>query len=190
MKKIDVFDFDKTLYKKDSSVEFYLYCLSKYKKIIKYLPSQAFGFLLYKLKIKPKEYYKEKFFSFLKSINNTENEVKEFWSSRKNDFRKEIIEKSENFKIVISASPEFLLKDICNELGIDYCIASIVDINTGKFLSKNCKGEEKVKRLNEYIKDYEIENFYSDSISDKYLARLAKNSYLVKKEKIEESKFE
>lgn len=186
MKKIDVFDFDKTLYKKDSSVEFYLYCLSKYKKIIKYFPSQVFGFLLYKLKIKPKEYYKEKFFSFLKSIEKPEDVVKDFWSSRKDDFRKEFIENSKKFKIVISASPEFLLKDICTELGIDYCIASKVDINTGKFLSKNCKGEEKVNRLNEYIQDYEIENFYSDSLTDKYLARLAKNSYLVKKDKIGE----
>ena len=186
MKKIDVFDFDKTLYKKDSSVEFYLYCLSKYKKIIKYFPSQVFGFLVYKLKIKQKEYNKEKFFSFLKNIEKPEDVVKEFWSSRKDDFRKEFIENSKNFKIVISASPEFLLKGICTELGIDYCIASKVDINTGKFLSKNCKGEEKVNRLNEYIQDYEIENFYSDSLTDKYLARLAKNSYLVKKDEIGE----
>ena len=190
MKKIDVFDFDKTLYKKDSSVDFYLYCLSKHKKIIKYLPSTAFGFLLYKLKIKPKEYYKEKFFSFLKSIEKPEEVVKEFWSTRKDNFRNEIIEKSENFKIVISASPEFLLKGICKELGIDYCIASIVDIKTGKFLSKNCKGEEKVNRLNEYIKDYEIENFYSDSLTDRYLARLSKNKYLIKNGKIIESEYE
>ena len=69
MKTIDVFDFDKTLYKKDSTIQFYLYCLSKYKKIIKYFPSQIYSFLLYKLKIKPKKYFKEKFFYFLKDIN-------------------------------------------------------------------------------------------------------------------------
>ena len=185
MKTIDVFDFDKTLYKKDSTVQFYLFCLSKYKKIIKHLPRQFFSFILYKLKIKSKVYFKENFFIFLKDIDETEKVVKEFWNSvKEKDFRKEILEKNINYKIVISASPEFLLKEKCKELGIDYCIATIVDIKTGKFISKNCKGPEKVERLNEFINDYKIENFYSDSLTDKYLAKLAKNSYLIKNGKI------
>ena len=100
------------------------------------------------------------------------------------------MENNNNFKIVISASPEFLLKEKCKELGIDYCIATIVDIKTGKFISKNCKGPEKVNRLNEFIKDYKIENFYSDSLTDKYLAKLAKNSYLIKNGKIKLSNYE
>ena len=185
MKTIDVFDFDKTLYKKDSTVQFYLFCLSKYKKIIKHLPRQFFSFILYKLKIKSKVYFKENFFIFLKDIDEPEKVVKEFWNSvKEKDFRKEILEKNINYKIVISASPEFLLKEKCKELGIDYCIATIVDIKTGKFISKNCKGPEKVERLNEFINDYKIENFYSDSLTDKYLAKLAKNSYLIKNGKI------
>lgn len=190
MKTIDVFDFDKTLYKSDSTIDFYLFCLSKNKKIIKYLPVQFYGFILYKLRIKPKEYFKEKFFSFLKIIDNPEEVVKKFWNLKKDNFRKEILEKSNNYKIVISASPEFLLKDICEELKIDYCIATNVDIHTGKFLSKNCYGQEKVRRLNEFIKKYEIENFYSDSLSDKYLAKLAKYSYLVKNGEIKLSNYE
>ncbi len=186
MKIIDVFDFDKTLYKNDSTVDFYFFCLNKKKSILKYFPKQFLGFLLYKLKLKPKEYFKEKFFLFLKSFDNIDKMVSEFWSTRKGNFRNEILEKSNNYKIVISASPEFLLKDICKELGIDYCIATKVDKTTGKSLSKNCKGQEKVKRLNDFISDYKIENFYTDSFSDKPLAMLAKNSYLVKKDKIDE----
>ena len=146
MKTIDVFDFDKTLYKKDSTVQFYLFCLSKYKKIIKHLPRQFFSFILYKLKIKSKVYFKENFFIFLKDIDEPEKVVKEFWNSvKEKDFRKEILEKNINYKIVISASPEFLLKEKCKELGIDYCIATIVDIKTGKFISKNCKVQKKSK---------------------------------------------
>ena len=180
MKKIDVFDFDKTLYLRDSTVDFYLFCLKKKKSILKYLPKQFWGFLLYKLKIKPKEYFKERFFSFLKSLENVDSEVEQFWKTRKENFRKDLLEKTNNYKIVISASPEFLLEKICEYLGIDYCIATKVDKHTGKFLSKKCYGEEKVKRLNEFMSGYEIENFYSDSTSDKPLAVLAKHSYLIR----------
>ena len=66
MEKIDVYDFDKTLYKKDTTIQFYIYCLKKNKKIIKYLPIQVLNFILYKVKIIEKIKFKEKFFIFLK----------------------------------------------------------------------------------------------------------------------------
>ena len=92
-------------------------------------------------------------------------------------------DKKEN-KIIISASPEFLLKNICDRLKIDELIASIVDKNTGKFISENCYGEQKLIRLNEKYSEYIIDNFYSDSKSDIYLAKISQNSYLVNKNNI------
>ena len=187
MEKIDVYDFDKTLYKKDTTIQFYIYCLKKNKKIIKYLPIQVFNFILYKVKIIEKIKFKEKFFIFLKLIDDLEKYIEDFWNLNEKYIRKELLEKSDNKKYVISASPEFLLEKICQKIGINKLIASKVDKNTGKFLSKNCYGEEKVKRLREE-NNFEIENFFTDSKSDIYLANISAKSYLIEKGDIKEWK--
>lgn len=180
--KIDVYDFDKTIYDGDSTIDFYLYSLKKDIKLIRYLPIQIIYFLKYKMKLVDKETFKEKFFIFLKGIRNVENNVTYFWKENKNKIRYNIIKNTENEKYIISASPEFLLQDICHQIGKFNLIATKVNKLNGKFESKNCYGEEKVNRLKKVLKEnFKIENFYSDSISDKYLAEIAENSYLVKK---------
>ena len=184
MQKIDVFDFDKTLYKKDSTITFYLYVLAKNKKIIKYFPGQLLSFFKYKFNIIDKVTFKERFFIFLRDIDSIDDYISDFWRHNKKHLRLDLLKKSKNKTIVISASPEFLLKNICKEMGIDKLIASLVDKKSGLFKSANCYGKEKLVRLNQEIKKYKIENFFSDSKSDIYLAEKASNSYLVKKSKI------
>lgn len=186
MKKYDVYDFDKTLYINDSTIMFYLYCLKHNRETRKYLPTHVFYFIKYQLKIITKEEFKQKFFEFVQSIDDIDKDVQYFWKENKDKIRYNLIEKSDNKKIVISASPEFLLNNICKEIGIDRVIASKIDKKTGKFYSNNCFGEEKVKRFIEEYKDGKIENFFSDSLSDTPLASISKNSYLVKKNKIKE----
>ena len=187
MKKLFVFDFDKTIYLGDSSIDIYLYELKNNILLIRFLPVQFFGMLMYKLKLKPKEYFKEKYFSFLKGVKDIDNDVIEFWNKNASKIKQEMLAGKNNI-VVISASPEFLLKPICDKVGIDKLIATKVDSKTGKFLSKNCYGKEKVKRLEEEFSEYEIEEFYSDSNSDVHLALIAKSSFLVNKDKIEEWK--
>ena len=80
--------------------------------------------------------------------------------------------------VIISASPEFLLKPICIRLGISNLMASVVDKRTGMYLGINCHGEEKVRRFYKKF-NQEIDEFYSDSFSDAPLANIAKKAYLV-----------
>ena len=65
-------------------------------------------------------------------------------------------------------------------------IASKVSKKTGEFLDKNCYGEEKVRRFNEEFNNKKIANFYSDSMSDLPLMKIAEHAYLVKKDSVEE----
>lgn len=130
---------------------------------------------------------KERYFSFLKGIKDIDSKVEKFWDENRDKIRKNLFQNKKNI-VVISASPEFLLKDICKENGIETVIATIVDKRNGKFFSKNCYGKEKVNRLNNEYKEYCINEFYTDSLTDKYLAEISKKSFLVKKDKIEEWK--
>lgn len=180
---LNVYDFDGTIYDGDSSVDFYIFALKNKPSIIRYFPKQVYGFLLYKLNKIDKTVFKEYFFSFLHSID-AEKEIGVFWQSHKSNIKEWYINQQKADDIIISASPYFLLEPICSIIGISKVLASNVDIKSGKFYGKNCKGIEKVKRLNEEYSVFQIDNFYSDSLSDQPLADISKNAFFVKKDKI------
>ena len=180
---MNVYDFDKTIYKGDSTLDFYFWCVKRNPFIILVLPIQFLGFLLYKLKLKDKDYFKQKFYFFLKYINYSESIIDEFWREKIYKITDWYLSQKEDTDIIISASPEFLLKPLEKKLDINKVIASKVDPMTGKLLSKNCYGEEKVIRFLEIYKNKKIHKFYSDSLSDIPLAKLAKVSFLVNQKK-------
>ena len=184
---INSYDFDKTIYNGDATIDFYLYCLKNKKTIISLLPVQILGMVLYKLKIKEKEYFKEKFFSFLKKVPNIDLYVENFWKENKSKIKKWYLEQKESTDVIISASPEFLLQPIAKELNVNL-IATLVDKKTGKFLSYNCYGKEKVKRYKQEYKNKKISKFYSDSLSDLPMMKIAKKAYIVKGNNIKEYK--
>ena len=144
---INAYDFDKTIYDGDSTIDFYIYCLKRKKSIIFLLPIQVFAMILYILKIKDKEYFKEKFFIFLKKIPDVDLYVRDFWKKNIKKIKKWYLDQKEQTDVIISASPEFLLKPLKKKLKIDKIIATKVNKKTGKFESKNCHGQEKNKEI-------------------------------------------
>lgn len=176
---MNAYDFDETIYDGDSTRDFYFYCLKKNLSILKFLPYQAFYFALFVLGFITKTEFKEKFYIFFTAVKDIDSEVLQFWSAHGGKIKKWYLDTKKDDDVIISASPAFLLSPICKELGIKHLIASNADKLTGKYDGENCYGEEKVKRLKEYDESFEIENFYSDSLSDSPLAHIAKNAYIV-----------
>ena len=185
---MNVYDFDNTIYRGDSTRDFYFYTLRKKPEILKYLPAQGYHFIKFALKIITKTQFKEQFYRFFKSIENIDAFVEEFWKIHRKNIKSWYFDIQREDDYIISASPEFLLKPICSQLGIKHLDASRVDKLTGKYDGLNCYGEEKVIRLRA-VTDEEVEDFYSDSYSDSPLAKIAKNAYLVTGDKIEKWKF-
>lgn len=182
--KYYLYDFDVTIYDGDSSVDFFKFCLKKDKKNYKILPKLAIKFLAYKSKNITDTELKEYIFSFLENFKNIDIVVKEFWETHESKIKNFYLEKKHNQDIIISASPEFLLKPICQKLKVKDLIASDVDKTTGKFKKPNNRGEEKVKEFYKKYPKAEILEMYSDSLHDKPLLDLAKKSYFVKKNKL------
>lgn len=178
---MNAYDFDGTIYRGDSTIDFYLFCLKKKKSLIKFLFSQVLGVIRYKFGRYTKEELKESFFVFLKGIEEIDLYVNEFWDKNECKIEKWYLLQKENQDVIISASPEFLLQNLCKRLEINYLIASKVDKATGKFESKNCFGEEKPKRFFERFPQGIIDKFYSDSFSDQPMADIAKESFIVKR---------
>lgn len=175
----DVYDFDGTIYNGDATIDFYLFCLKKHKKIIKYLFIVIINCLLGFFKLKEESKIKESFFKFVTRVDNIDQILDEFWEIHKvkiKSFYKSKKDKSKD--IVISASPKFILEPICKQLGIKALIASEIDKNTGILTGNNCRGKEKVVRLYEQFPNAIIKTFYSDSYMDKPLMEVSKKTIL------------
>ena len=182
--RVNVYDFDGTIYNGDSSVDIYFFLLKRYPKLIAFFPKQMLGIVKYKLHLSSKEEMKEMYFSFLKGVRTDKTFVDDFWKQNQNKIKEWYLKQKRKDDVIISASPEFLLKPICDILGIDNLIAPKVELSSGKFLSKNCQGAEKVVRFEEIFSEAEIEAFYSDSKSDTYMAKLATKAFLIKNNRI------
>ena len=176
---MNVYDFDDTIYEGDSTVDFFFYCLKGKPSIAKYMPRQIFGAIRYVFKQITKEEVKEIFFSFLTELSEPERYVKEFWDVNEGKIKEWYLKQKRDDDMIISASPQFLIEPMGERLKIRKVIASPVDIYTGKFLGNNCKGNEKVRRLYEYMPNVVVEEFYSDSHSDLAMAKIAQKSFLV-----------
>lgn len=180
---MNVYDFDGTIYNGDSTIDFYLYALKKKPSIIKYVPKQAKGMLLYKMKKISKTRMKEYFYSFLQGIK-AESMLESFWKEQESHIYPWYRQQHKKDDVVISASPEFLLWPICQKLEIQNLLASQVDISSGKYEGENCRAQEKVRRFQKAYPHEKIENFYSDSYSDFSLAKLAEQAFFIKKGKM------
>lgn len=180
----NVYDFDKTIYDGDSTLNFYLFCVRQQPSILRWLPKQCYAILQYKTGKISKTKMKEEFYSFFQGIPDIQQFVEKFWIKEKAKIKNWYLEQQSDSDLIISASPEFLLRPICEELGIKYLIASKVDMYTGKYEGENCYGEEKVKRFYRDYANDTIGKFYSDSYSDTPLAELAEQAYIVKHNKL------
>ncbi|NLI55019.1 MAG: polysaccharide biosynthesis protein GtrA [Clostridiales bacterium] len=178
---MNAYDFDKCIYAKDSTLDFYAYCVKKHPNLLRYVWRQGWGFLLYAMGLIEKTAFKERFFSFLQGVDDVGAETVAFWGSHRQHLRSWYLSQRQAGDLIVSASPEFLLQPLCGLLGIPRLIASRVDPKTGRFLGENCYGAEKVRRVREQIDAAEIDAFYSDSLSDQPMADLAKESFLVVK---------
>ncbi len=179
---MNVYDFDGTIYDGDSGRDFILFAFSKrpfymakhFLKLIKY-------FIKYKRKKINFKEMKERVFSFVKNFNDLEELKKEFIQRHMKKVKPYYSEVRKDDDIIISASLDFYLIDLCKAIGINNVVCTEYDVKSGKIINENCKGEEKVKRFDTiYGKDTVINNAYGDSKHDVPILKRAVKGYIVK----------
>jgi len=181
---MNVYDFDNTLLRGDSTARFFAYCLGHYPRMWRDIPAQAANGLLFVLRRREKQAFKQRMLHFLALIGDVDAAVDAFWRKNLSRVKAWYPPRHRPDDVVISASPEFLIRPACEKLGIGCVMGSPVDKHTGRFLGPNCHGREKVSRFRARFPDGQIEEFYSDSHSDDPLAALAARAYLVKGERL------
>ena len=178
---VNAYDFDHTIYRGDASFDFIIFSLLRHPALLRYLPLHAWAIFLYVIGKKNRKQIKQVAFSFLKDINDIDDELQHFWVKHEHKVEEWYLKQKKSSDIVISASPEFLLQPIVSKLGIETLIGTKMNKTTGVITGENCRAEEKVSRLTKAKLNVEILNAYSDSMSDLPLLNLAKNAYIVRK---------
>ena len=190
-KEIAFFDFDGTITRKDTLLEFIRYTKGSFGYYFGFAINLPF-LLAYKLRIISNQSAKEKVLKFFFRGTKVEDFKKmcEDFGSRvipglvRSKALEEILRlKSQDvIVVVVSASPENWIIDWAKQLGVEL-IGSRLEISgdriTGKILGKNCHGDEKVVRIKQVydLANYNVVAAYGDSEGDKAMLALAQQAY-------------
>ena len=180
---MNVYDFDNTILRGDSSVRFFFYCLRHFPRMWADIPGQALNGAQFLLRLKPKQAFKQRMFAYLTRIGDVDAAVDAFWKANLSRIKAWYPPLHREDDVVISASPEFLLRPAAERLGVSL-IATPMDPYSGRILGRNCHDEEKLRRFRAEYPDSDIDCFYSDSLSDAPLASIAAHAILVKGDRL------
>jgi phosphoserine phosphatase len=181
---MNVYDFDETIYDGNSGPDFFIFCLMRNIKLIRYVPKNLLWLIKYILN--PNATSKAYFDAciFLKDMKNIDEYLNKFWDKNMHKIKKWYLEQKSEDDVIISSTPYFLLSPICKKLNIKSLLASDVNIENGKLTGKLYFNEVKVHEFKKRFPDATIENFYTDSLHDKPLIDMAKNAFIIKGNKI------
>ena len=183
------FDFDNTIYNGESLFDFYLFSIKYNPRVAKYIPIVIFNLFKYKLgkttmedlEIAVKKYA----FNYLNSFDKKEEMVKVFWDKHIKNIKPWYTPQDDD--IIVTASFNLIMDEICNRLGIKNCVCSVVNRDTMEVEHLNFR-DNKRKTFAERYKNKEIDEFYTDNMVDKPMIDIAKKAYLVKGNKIKRIK--
>lgn len=192
---VAVFDFDGTITSKDTLLEFIIFACGRWKFFIGFL-LHAPWLCLMKLHFYPNWKCKERIFSwFFKGMEyHTFAELGRLFSERTDRILQqrtlELVNKhlKEGATVyVISASIEEWIRPVCSKFGVTNVLGTKIDVDahgqlTGRFLTANCYGQEKVRRLMhvEPQRDNYYLYAYGDSRGDREMLDFADNGTMLK----------
>lgn len=178
---VNIYDFDHTIYDGDASFDFIKFVIFRNLRLYKYLPIMGWALVLYVMGLRNRKEIKQIAFKFLESVPGIEVELRLFWKNHNQKIKTWYIDQKRPSDVIISASPKFLLEPIVSQLKIHTLIATEMNIKTGVITGENCRGQEKVRRLQEFLKSNTVGAVYSDSLSDTPILHLGNDAFIVKK---------
>jgi len=181
---MNVYDFDNTLYDGESIVDMFLFYLRRHPGMVRHAPFMIKGIVDYKRDKITLEQALQKCSRiverFLRDMRDFEKDAALFWDRHEHrlfPFYKHLQRPDD---LIISAGPEVSLREICKRIGVSRYLGTVIN-QKSQSIDFLCFGKNKVKVFRERYPDEQIDNFYTDSMSDKPLMDIARHVFLVKK---------
>ena len=189
---MNVFDFDNTIYDGESGVHMFLFYLKRRPLLIRYLPKVIKGIISYKRGKVTQEEVLESYadaFHEMFSVEDFVQDMRDFWDKHEHRLRRAFFDRFYRpGDLIVSASPEDSLNEVCKRLGAGGFIGTRLDLQAARF-EFVCFRENKVKAFREQFPGVEIENFYTDSMNDKAMMDISKHVFMIgKRGKMEQIK--
>ena len=189
---MNVFDFDETIYDGESSVQFMLYYLRTDPGVVRYIPDLVKVMARYYRGEMHADDFMRVYGPLLRDYFTRKKPdlaplVKRFWDKREHKIKPFYRRIQRSDDVIITASPIFLMEDICARIGVQHFIATDFDVKTGE-VHAACYRENKVNLFRAAFPDGEIDDFYTDSVNDEFLFPLAKRVFMVKRHEIRQIK--
>lgn len=162
-------------------MDFFLFALKRKRRLFFLLPRMGRAYLFCMFGKMEKKACKEIFFSFLQKLDDPVREMECFAARNRKKIKKWYLAQMKKDDVIITASPEPLVRLFFNELLGQKCLGTRMDMRTGRICGENCRGVEKAIRFQEEYGERPIDEFYTDSRSDMPVAMLARHTYLVKR---------
>ena len=188
---MNAFDFDNTIYRGESPVDFALFLIKHNKRIILYLPTIVYNSIKYKLCWVSIEKWEKKINAFLRTFSLSKEEllqlVKQFWAVNHHKLDKRMLKRIREDDIIITAGPSFLIEGIREYLKTERILGTDIDLDRKKLLYYNL-GSNKVKRFRQLYGKQRIHCFYTDSFNDRAFMDISDRVYIVKKGRVKRIK--
>lgn len=177
------YDFDRTIYDGDCLVDFYFYTMIRRPFMLLVVPVHLVMLLLYYVRVISKKRIKELLMFQLRFFKNKKVLINNFWKEHIFKIKNWYLNQKKDDDVIITASPEFLVKPACVKLGIKNVIGTKMNFETQKIAGNNCYGQEKVTRFNKEFPSIKLKAFYSDSLSDLPMMKISQKGILVEGDK-------
>lgn len=189
---MNVFDFDNTIYDGESTLDLFFFYIVRKPWLVKLLPTVLKAFARYKKGDVTLNEVIERYVPIVEKdalrVFDFENDPKVFWDKHEKKIKPLYNELKSDDDLIITASPDFNIEEICRRLGIKHHLTSRVDRTTGRILFVNIR-ENKIKAYEEAYGDIQIENFYTDSPeNDAWMIEKATHAFVVKKNNVTQIK--
>ncbi len=195
------FDFDDTLARADSVFPYLLHSIKRGYAPWWQLFRAAYGFLRWKVQPSTGRAAKELSLSYIKgrTVEEMDALARDFFQAyQKTNFFEDAAPELFRLReqgvqiVVVSASSDVYMRVLPEFLPVDHVICTVCTVADGKYtgkVQKNCKGEEKVRRIQEWLDgagmsiDKERSWGYGDSPSDSHMMLLTGHPTLVNPKK-------
>ena len=173
------YDFDDTILKGNSMFRFSLFCTARLPYLVLFVPVLLVASLLHAVRILNKYRYLHMVSLFVALVPRTERFVSKFWDKNMKHIKKWYLEQRRDDDVVISASPQFLAGEACRRLGIR-CVGTPLSPRSARLHGKQVYAAQKVETYKEVFGDTPLATYYSDSLTDTPMFKLAEKGYYVK----------
>lgn len=185
---MNVYDFDNTIYDGESCFDLFLFYLRRQPGLLLLLPKVVYAFAKYKRgKVTVDDFlsvYAPQVEQKLREISDIEGDMRTFWDKHEHKIKPFYASIRQPDDLLITAGPDFSVREICRRLSIEHYLASRVNLDTGRIEHFNLR-ERKIEAFRAHYPDAEIDDFYTDSPeNDSFLIDLSRRAFCVKGNKI------